>query len=78
MQRLAFMAGKWQGEGWMESGGERHAFRGGEVVQEKLGGLALLIEGTFYDLDNPDRRDAGALDPRRHLLRSLRRRTIAS
>ena len=56
MQRLAFMVGKWQGEGWMESGGERHAFRGGEVVQEKLGGLTLLVEGTFWDVDNPIRR----------------------
>jgi hypothetical protein len=55
MQKLAYMAGKWQGEGWMESGGVRHGFRGGEIIQEKLGGLALLIEGTFYDLDHPDR-----------------------
>lgn len=47
MSRLDFLVGDWQGEGWMEHGGTRYPFRGGELVQEKLGGLALLVEGDF-------------------------------
>ena len=47
MARLAYMAGRWTGEGWMDMGGGRHAFRGGEVVQSKLRGAVLLVEGDF-------------------------------
>jgi len=57
MKRLAYLIGNWRGEGWMEVGGQRRAFRGGEVIQEKVGGLALLVEGTFYDRDNPERKE---------------------
>lgn len=47
IQRLAFMVGDWQGEGWIDRGGQRLEFRGGERVQRKLDGLALLVEGNF-------------------------------
>ena len=47
MAKLDYMAGRWQGEGWIEYGGRRITFRGSETVQRKLGGLALLVEGDF-------------------------------
>lgn len=46
--RLEYMIGDWAGEGWMDIGGRRASFRGGEVVQKKLGGIALLVEGSFF------------------------------
>src|SRR5687768_4475308 len=48
MAKLDYMAGTWNGEGWMDFGGRRATFRGSEIVQEKLGGLALLVEGSFF------------------------------
>lgn len=47
MQRLAYMVGQWQGEGWIQMGGPRITFRGGERVQSRLGGITLLVEGDF-------------------------------
>ena len=47
MEKLDYMTGRWQGEGWIEYGGRRITFRGSETVQRKLGGLALLVEGDF-------------------------------
>lgn len=47
MDRLAYMAGDWAGEGWMLSPAGRQTFTGGERVQRKLDGLALLVEGDF-------------------------------
>ncbi len=48
MARLRYMVGEWKGSGWIEmQPGQRLEFRGGERVQEKLGGLALLVEGRF-------------------------------
>lgn len=47
MERLAYLVGEWEGEGWMQMGGQRLTFRGGERVQSRLGGLALLVEGDF-------------------------------
>jgi hypothetical protein len=47
MSKLDYMVGEWQGEGWMDMGGHRETFRGGERVQKKLGGVALLVEGEF-------------------------------
>ncbi len=53
MQKLAYMAGDWQGEGWMVMGpGPRETFRGSEKVQSKLFGLALLVEGAFFAPDS--------------------------
>ncbi len=48
MKKLDYMAGNWKGEGWIEMGGGRMTFRGGEVVQRKLDGTALLVEGSFF------------------------------
>ena len=48
MAKLDSMAGNWAGEGWMDFGGRRVPFRGTEVVQKKLNGLALLVEGSFF------------------------------
>jgi hypothetical protein len=46
MKKLDFLIGEWKGEGWMEfAPGQRRTFRGTEVVQRKLGGLLLTIEG---------------------------------
>lgn len=48
MAKLRYMVGEWRGSGWFEmQPGQRLEFRGGERVQEKLGGLALLVEGRF-------------------------------
>jgi hypothetical protein len=47
MKKLDFLVGEWTGEGWMESApGQRRTFRGTEVVQSKLEGLLLTIEGV--------------------------------
>ena len=48
MKKLDYMSGNWKGEGWIEMGGPRVTFRGGEVVQRKLDGVALLVEGSFF------------------------------
>ena len=48
MSRLDYMVGNWEGVGWMEMNGERHTFRGGELIQRKLDGIALLVEGAFF------------------------------
>ena len=46
MKKLDFLIGEWKGEGWMEfAPGQRRTFRGTEVVQSKLDGLLLTIEG---------------------------------
>jgi len=70
MQRLAYMVGQWQGEGWIQMGGPRITFRGGERVQSRLGGITLLVEGDFSS--RPPRRRARRPRPpdhRRHRLR---------
>ncbi len=53
MKKLDLMVGKWEGSGWMQRGPKREEFRGGETVQKKLDGLALLVEGRFTDSENP-------------------------
>lgn len=50
MKKLSFLAGKWEGDGWMRMGpGEPSQFTGSENVQVKLQGKALLVEGKFKD-----------------------------
>jgi hypothetical protein len=51
MKKLDYMAGVWEGEGWIEMG-SRMTFRGTETVQRKLNGLALLVEGAFVSPQN--------------------------
>ena len=46
MKKLDFLVGHWKGEGWMEfAPGQRRTFKGTEVVERKLDGLLLAIEG---------------------------------
>jgi hypothetical protein len=45
MKKLDFLVGQWKGEGWMEIAGQRRMFKGTEVVQRKLDGLLLAVEG---------------------------------
>jgi hypothetical protein len=46
IKKLDFLIGQWSGEGWMEfAPGQRRTFKGTEVVQSKLDGLLLSVEG---------------------------------
>jgi hypothetical protein len=50
IKKLDFLVGTWEGEGWMiMPGGAKEIFNGTEIVQKKLHGKALLIEGRFTD-----------------------------
>lgn len=49
--RLQVMVGEWQGRGTIEMPQGRYEFHGGERVQLKIDGLALLIEGSFFHRD---------------------------
>ena len=48
MKGLDYMVGEWKGTGWMDMGPNRVHFRGSEVVQRKLDGVTLLVEGAFF------------------------------
>ena len=46
MKKLDFLVGQWKGDGWMEfAPGQRRTFKGTEVVQRKLDGLLVSVEG---------------------------------
>jgi hypothetical protein len=45
MKKLDFLVGQWKGEGWIALGGPRRKFTSTEIVQRKLDGLLLAIEG---------------------------------
>ena len=46
MKKVQWLAGKWEGEGWMMFGPEeKHTFFQTETVTSKLNGLLLVIEG---------------------------------
>jgi hypothetical protein len=46
MKKLEFLVGSWKGEGWIEIGpGQRRTFKGVEIVQLRLDGLILTIDG---------------------------------
>lgn len=45
MKKLAFMVGKWQGEGWMMGRGSKSEFTQTENIQFKLDSTAILVEG---------------------------------
>lgn len=52
MRKLDFLVGKWEGEGWQLLGpDEKVEFKGTEIVQSKLSGGALLVEGEFFAKD---------------------------
>jgi hypothetical protein len=45
LARLDFMIGRWEGDAWQLRGTERVQTRMLEIVERKLGGTALLVEG---------------------------------
>lgn len=49
MKKLNFIVGKWEGEGWVQRGPQRETYKGSEIVQSKLQGKALLVEGMHFD-----------------------------
>lgn len=57
MKKLDYMVGSWKGEGWIDMGGRRITFRGSELVQRKLDGVALLVEGSFFARPEGSERD---------------------
>jgi len=52
MKKLDSWVGKWEVSGWMQQGAERETFTGTEIVQRKLDGLAMLVEGKFTNKEN--------------------------
>src|SRR5688572_24589229 len=49
MKKLAFLTGNWRGEGWVEfAPGQRRTFTSREIVEFKLDGVLLLIEGMHH------------------------------
>lgn len=54
MKKLAFLLGKWKGEGTMMTGpGAKHAAIVNEEITPKLDGLVLMIEGKGIDKTSP-------------------------
>jgi hypothetical protein len=49
MKKVDKVVGKWVGGGWKQVGPKRENMSGSEIVQRKLDGIALLIEGRFTD-----------------------------
>ena len=47
MKKIESMVGNWEGSGWIQQGKDRETFSGAEIVQRKLEGVALLVEGKF-------------------------------
>lgn len=55
MKKLDFLVGQWKGEGWIEfAPGQRRTFQGTEVVQGKLDGLLLSVEGRHLGRPGDD------------------------
>ncbi len=47
--RVAFLEGRWAGEGWIQMGqGPRQEFTQTETVEQKLDGAVMLIEGVGH------------------------------
>jgi len=51
MKKLESMAGNWEGSGWIQQGKDKETFTGSEIVQRKVGDLALLVEGKFTNAE---------------------------
>ena len=47
MKKLDALVGQWNGSGWILHEKGKETFTGTEMVQRKLDGLALLVEGNF-------------------------------
>lgn len=53
IEKLDFWVGTWKGEGWMMApDGKRHSFTVDEMIEKKLGGTILLIEGIGRNKDD--------------------------
>ena len=52
-ESFAFLTGRWSGEGWIQMGPERHAFRQTERVAPMLDGSIMTIEGKGVDPADP-------------------------
>ena len=49
MQAISFLTGEWEGSGWMQRGpGEPHRVDSREMVESRLDGRVLLVEGLHY------------------------------
>ncbi|MBI3651443.1 MAG: hypothetical protein HY231_10530 [Acidobacteria bacterium] len=56
MKKVQFLQGEWRGEGWIMLGANRReTFTQTEVVQSKLDGVTLLIEGMGKSKDSSGR-----------------------
>jgi hypothetical protein len=56
MNKIGFLQGEWRGEGWIMLGpNRRETFKQTEVVQSKLDGVTLLIEGLGKSKDGSER-----------------------
>lgn len=53
MDAVGFLAGNWEGDGWIRMGPQRSEFAGSERVRPAAGGLALVVEG-IYRAEQPD------------------------
>jgi hypothetical protein len=49
MKKLSFLVGEWRGESWTMVGKEKRTSTGTEIVQSKLNGTIITVEGTFKD-----------------------------
>jgi hypothetical protein len=49
MAKIAQMAGRWKGDGWIDLPAGRHYSTSEETVETRLDGRALLIEGVHHD-----------------------------
>ena len=55
MQKLSFWEGRWEGEGWMRRGPDAPSrFRSLELVEARLNGRVMLVEGLHHAATNPD------------------------
>ena len=53
MQAIAFFEGSWEGEGWSRLGpGEPQPVRSTEVVESRLDGRVLIVEGLHFGKDS--------------------------
>lgn len=47
VKKLEKLVGYWEGDGWIQQGPNKYEFRGTEIVQGKVDGVALLVEGNY-------------------------------
>ena len=56
MEGVPDLVGTWEGEGWIRMGpGDPHRFVGREIVESRLGGRVLLVEGEHWSPDRSQR-----------------------